>query len=135
MKYLFYGLITVILSCSGCLKEPEHTPNPDDNQKITVLIFSNQTISHNPEENRYEVLIQEDKLTAEILSESEVIVALGNAESNTWTTVPGNFSPDLAMVAPVYFYLDLSIGRAIIYSEELPGFEEVDVQLVIKEDK
>lgn len=124
---LFFALLMV--SCIG----PEGPIGPEGGANITTVVFKNVSFFNNELAGVYQVFLDTDELTDEIIANGDVsaFIAKANSDNSEWTALPGNFSPVFEDDTQSRFFdFNFAKSRAVVYSSVDPGYN-VDIKLVI----
>lgn len=135
-KLLFFALFA--FSLTGCQTEvigPEGPPGQDGNANVRIVNIINQSIFLNPLLNSWEIIVDVEEITREIMNNGFVSAFLAPANNNnrSWTALPEMFSPDLSAIPAIHFDYEVFTGRVAIYTFSEPAFQGVDVRVVIIE--
>ena len=125
---LLMGLF--VLFGTACTKEipgpqgPSGPAGSNGNANVRSRSFVSQSFFFNTAANVYEVFLDWDGLTAEVVNKGSVQVYIAPANNNgiEWNFLPGNFTPDIANVPSVRFEVQVITGRVAVFSASNPGF-------------
>ncbi|MFN3528749.1 MAG: hypothetical protein ACK417_02345 [Bacteroidia bacterium] len=131
----FTAIMLLFVTLVACTKEdipgPQGPPGVDGNANVKSQRFINRPFFLNPLANIYEVFLDWDGLSPDIVANGsvQVFIAPANDGGSSWTALPGRFSPDLTTWPAAEFDVQVSAGRVVVYTAAQPVFN-VDFRVV-----